>query len=213
MEVYVQKQVRNKAVVELSTATPLNRGQTYLLVTQDEWKDRKGVQDISLEGVGSRSKFVAGYIEWADEKMEVGNTDTTENSGLIRVNLEIGLNFERFEFGPFVSYDFVSQGEEESLGMMGGAFVDYNFLINEEKSKISIGARVKAGYGTYDSTLQEIKVNRWQVAVGPVIKFFPFHTGWGINLFGGYRYEKLSFSPNENTKTGLFTSLGLTCYF
>jgi hypothetical protein len=143
----------------------------------------------------------------------VGTTETKTDTKSMAANLTYGWNKKSFEFGPFLNYEFQTEGALDAKALSAGLFVDWNFIPNVEGKSWVPGLRLLAGLGQVDNSALAKAYSSTLTQAGLVVKYFNFHSSFAVTGEIALRMESASPENSKIKSTTTLARLGLINYF
>ncbi|MFS4457552.1 hypothetical protein [Bdellovibrio sp. HCB2-146] len=202
-KIKVRRVKGNQAVVDF-VGTPLQTGQVYDLMAQDDLGGESG-----FSGSGGRQySFGLNFSYFSTKSDAAGSRNTTE----AELGARFGWNFGSFEVGPLFAYESSDAGGFNATFIKAGGFGDFNIIQNIPGEAFLYGVGGYLALGQRDNGAGT-KSSVTDVFVGPFAKWFPGGSSYAIRIDAGYEYMRLAQDSGDTTLTGIGLLGGLQVYF
>jgi hypothetical protein len=200
-KIKVRRVKGNQAVVEFGGA-PLQTGQVYELMAQDDFGD-------ASTGSHGRDYVLGLSFSFSSSKSDAtGSANVTD----ISLSTRFGWNLGTFELGPLFSYRANDESSLNTTSLKAGVFGDFNIIPNIPGEIFIYGLGGYLVLGSRDNGAGT-KSNITEVFAGPFVKWFFGGSAYAIRFDGGYQMQKLSAESGDTTISGIGMTAGIQAYF
>jgi hypothetical protein len=161
----------------------------------------------------SRSRLIGLSLDFAILKSKRSEPETQTDLRDFMLSALYGWNTGRIEFGPFIEYGFNTQGSYDAKRLIGGGFLDFNFVSNTTEANSIPAFRLSAGAGIEDNSLQPKAASLVSVSPAFVFKWFGLSTNLAMLGLVGYDYKMVKLDSSTTTISGAVGRLGIQSYF
>ncbi len=191
-KITVKKVKGNQAVVE--STTPLEEGQTY---------------EIGQENISEDVDYKSNVLKTRDNSFTIGTqfsflkSDTFQATNY-SLQLRYGWNFGSLEVGGLLSGEASDVGAGVTSTIGGGAYLDYNFVVNRDPKKVIWGpfALVNFGSTQYPAATTGGSSNQLEANVGAFLTYFLGNSSTALRAEGYYIHQQVSTSAVQSTVPG-----------
>ncbi len=140
-------------------------------------------------------------------------TETTVDIKSLTANFFYGWNSQTFEYGPFLSYSFVTIGPSDTKAISAGLFADWNFISNNGQNNWIPGLRILGGAGQIDNSALKEAYGLSLVQAGLILKYFYFQSSFAITAEAAMKIEDSKPTGAEVKTTSTVARIGIINYF
>jgi hypothetical protein len=200
-KVKVRRVKGNQAVVDFS-GTPLQVGQVYELMAQDDFGD-------SASGSHGRDYVLGLNFSFSSTKSDAAGAQNVTD---ISLTTRFGWNLGTYELGPVFTYRANDESSLNATSIKAGIFGDFNIIPNIPGEIFIYGVGGYFVLGQRDNGAGT-KGSITEVFAGPFVKWFFGGSTYAIRFDGGYQMQKISQDSGDVTLSGLGMTAGIQAYF
>ena len=228
LKIRVMKSKKGKALIQHSNKVKLPRGKRYDLtepggsapaeiseavVSEDEspTESTETVETVTAEN--ERDHLIGASLNVGLFTQSTEGTAGETELKNFDLSLSYGWNFGYVELAPLVEYNFTTSGTFDTSTILGGVFVDVNFIKNESENNVVIGLRLLGGFGIQDTSAQTAANSVIRIQPSLVLKWFSFSSSFAVLIQAGYRMDSTSASGTSVSTQGIVSQIGIQTYF